>query len=235
MTEMSTEKALEPDERLEAARQAAEAMCEQDPEAARNIACAVQELLAGSNPAKYEAAREQLEDELVRHARSDQAAQYWERTMRVWAMRCWYAGHDAGYRERQGEERAGTPPVTYDTFLSMLGEGMHTGFRKTDGAFLYAIHRLIRESPPGDWHAVCEFAGSFIWAQLRDGGTDDSDAEGGSPFSPQSSVLRLRAALGALPAPRGEYGEKRRRLVMRHLDEALDILDEGGESPWDLP
>lgn len=53
--------------------------------------------------------------------------------------------------------------MDYDTFVSMLGEGFHTAFRKAvDTRQAAAVHRLITEMPPADWAAVVEFVADPI-------------------------------------------------------------------------
>ena len=58
-----------------------------------------------------------------------------------------------------------SPP---EDFVSYLGEGMHTTFRKgTDAPQAMTIHRLIDEMPDEDWHNAVYFVADAMWQFIR--------------------------------------------------------------------
>lgn len=47
-------------------------------------------------------------------------------------------------------------------FISLLGEGFHTAFRKIPVKNSYEIHKLIQEMPDDDWVAILDFVCSGL-------------------------------------------------------------------------
>lgn len=51
--------------------------------------------------------------------------------------------------------------MTRDEFVEILGEGIHTAFRKaTDCEQAHSIWKLIQEMPGKDWESVLNFVAS---------------------------------------------------------------------------
>jgi hypothetical protein len=52
-------------------------------------------------------------------------------------------------------------------FVSYLGEGMHTAFRKgADHPSATQIHRLIDHMPNADWHGIVAFVAEGMWPMV---------------------------------------------------------------------
>jgi len=47
--------------------------------------------------------------------------------------------------------------ISKEDFISLLGEGFHTAFRKIPVRYGNAIRKLINEMPEEDWLAILEF------------------------------------------------------------------------------
>jgi len=59
--------------------------------------------------------------------------------------------------------------MDYDTFRSLLGEGIHTGLRKAaDSPQSARAWRAIRDMPDGEWNRVVAFAADPIWTYFHD-------------------------------------------------------------------
>lgn len=58
---------------------------------------------------------------------------------------------------------------TKNNFISLLGEGFHTAFRKAVGDSPQArkIHELIQKMPNDEWHAILEFVYDGIKPELK--------------------------------------------------------------------
>ncbi|MGH7743394.1 MAG: hypothetical protein ACREQ5_01035 [Candidatus Dormibacteria bacterium] len=63
--------------------------------------------------------------------------------------------------------------MTKEEFQDLLGEGMHTAFRKAcDCPEGMKIHHLISEMPPECWAEAVEFVASGISPVLRSAGVE---------------------------------------------------------------